>query len=102
MSAKEPKTNKEPFTGAYVVGLIITLALLLGVVIVGSGLPPAVSGFLVATALGLTVNPKYALWFLIAGVFAGAMGFLGADPQVAWGGFGLVLSQLLVWRLVKS
>ncbi len=83
------KPSKEPFPGAYFVGLFITLALLVGVVAVGAGLEPALSGFLVAALLGLTVNPRYALGFLCAGVLAAALGFAGNEPQVAWGGVGL-------------
>ena len=88
--AKE-KQSKEPFPGAYFIGLLITLALLIVVVAVGAGLPPAISGFLVALLLGLTVNPRYAPGFLGAGVFATLLGFAGHEPQVAWGGLGLVL-----------
>ncbi len=96
------KPSKEPFPGAYFVGLFITLALLVGVVAVGAGMAPALSGFLVAGLLGLTVNPKYALGFLCAGVLAAALGFAGNEPQVAWGGVGLGVSSLVVWRFVKS
>jgi hypothetical protein len=99
--AKE-KPNKEPFAGAYFLGLIITLALLVGVVAVGAGLSPAISGFLVSLLLGVTVNPKYAVGFLCAGVLAALLGFAGKEPQVAWGGVGLILSSLIVWRFVKS
>ncbi|MDX2007015.1 MAG: hypothetical protein SFU83_17395 [Meiothermus sp.] len=98
---KPEKTRKEPFPGAYVVGLVITLALLVGIVVVGAGLPPAVSGFLVALILGVTVNPKYALGFLSAGVLAALLGFAGSEPQVAWGGLGLIVSSLIVWRFIK-
>ncbi|RIH88833.1 hypothetical protein [Calidithermus roseus] len=101
MESKE-KASKEPFPGAYIVGLVITLALLIGVVLVGSSLSPATSGFLVALGLGLTVNPKYALWFLAAGVFCTLMGFAGSEPQIAWGGVGLILSQLVVKLFIKS
>lgn len=96
------KPNKEPFPGAYFLGLIITLALLVAVVAIGASLPPALSGFLVALLLGLTVNPKYALGFLSAGVLATLLGFAGQEPQVAWGGIGLILSSLVVWRFIKS
>ncbi|GEM82099.1 MULTISPECIES: hypothetical protein [Meiothermus] len=99
--AKE-KQSKEPFPGAYFVGLVITLVLLIVVVAVGAGLPPAISGFSVALLLGLTVNPKYALGFLSAGVLATLLGFAGSEPQVAWGGLGLILSSLVVWRFVKA
>jgi hypothetical protein len=101
MESKE-RVNKEPFPGAYLVGLVITLGLLIGVVLVGSSLPPAASGFGVALGLGLTVNPKYASWFLAAGVFCALMGFAGNEPQIAWGGVGLILSQLVVKRFIKS
>ncbi|GFP38292.1 hypothetical protein HKBW3S44_01973, partial [Candidatus Hakubella thermalkaliphila] len=37
------KPSKEPFPGAYFIGLMITLALLTVIVVVGAGLPPAVS-----------------------------------------------------------
>ncbi len=96
------KPNKEPFPGAYFLGLIITLGLLILVVAVGASLPPALSGFLVALLLGLTVNPKYAPGFLSAGVLATLLGFAGQEPQVAWGGIGLILSSLIVWRFIKS
>lgn len=96
------KPSKEPFPGAYFLGLVITLGLLIVVVAVGAGMPPATSGFLVALILGLTVNPKYALGFLSAGVLATLLGFAGQEPQVAWGGLGLVLSSLVVRRFIKS
>lgn len=96
------KHSKEPFPGAYFVGLAVTLGLLIVVVAVGAGMPPATSGFLVALLLGLTVNPKYALGFLSAGVLATLLGFAGQEPQVAWGGLGLVLSSLMVRRFIKS
>lgn len=99
--AKE-KPSKEPFPGAYFIGLVITLALLIAVVAVGAGLPPALSGFLVALLLGLTVNPRYALGFLSAGVFSALLGFAGSEPQVAWGGVGLIIASLLVWRFIKT
>jgi len=99
--AKE-KPSKEPFPGAYFVGLAITLGLLIVVVAVGAGMPPALSGFLVALLLGLTVNPKYALGFLSVGVLAALLGFAGNEPQVAWGGLGLILASLVVRRFVKS
>jgi len=96
------KNSKEPFPGAYFVGLAITLGLLILVVAAGAGMPPAISGFLVALLLGLTVNPKYALGFLSAGVLAALMGFAGQEPQVAWGGLGLILSSLIVRRFIKA
>lgn len=99
--AKE-KPNKEPFPGAYFVGLMITLALLIVLVAFGAGLPAAISGFLVSVLLGLTVNPKYALGFLVAGVLATVLGFAGSEPQVAWGGIGLILSSLVVWCFIKA
>lgn len=101
MESKE-KAIKEPFPGAYVVGLVITLGLLIGMVVIGAGLPPAISGFVVALLLGLTVNPKYALGFLIAAIVSIVLGFAGNEPQVAWGGIGLLLASLVVWRFVKS
>ncbi|RIH81155.1 hypothetical protein Mlute_02883 [Meiothermus luteus] len=102
MEKSKEKPSKEPFPGAYFIGLVITLGLLVLVVAVGAGLSPALSGFLVALMLGLTVNPKYALGFLSAGVFSALMGFAGNEPQVAWGGLGLILASLVVWRWVKS
>jgi hypothetical protein len=96
------KPSKEPFPGAYFIGLMITLALLTVIVVVGAGLPPAVSGFSVALLLGLTVNPRYAMGFFSAGVFAALLGFAGSEPQVAWGGLGLILASLIVWRYIKS
>ena len=99
---EKEKSIKEPFPGAYVVGLVITLGLLVGMVVVGAGLPPAISGFIVALLLGLTVNPRYALGFLIASIVSIALGFAGNEPQVAWGGVGLLVASLVVWRFVKS
>lgn len=97
----ESRPNREPFPGAYWVGLLITLGLLLLVVVVGSTLDPALAGLLVALALGLTVNPIYARWFLPAGMACAVLGFLGSDFQVAWGGIGLIASQLIVLRWGK-
>lgn len=102
MAASKEKPNKEPFAGAYVVGLVITLALLVAMVAFGAGLPSAISGFGVALLLGLTVNPKYALGFLAAGVLSAVLGFAGSEPQVAWGGLGLIISSLIVWRFIKA
>lgn len=97
----QPKPNREPFPGAYWVGLLITLGLLLLVVLIGSTLDPGLAGLLVALALGVTVNPIYARWFLLAGLACAVLGFLGSDPQVAWGGVGLIASQLVVMRWGK-
>ncbi|WP_243027744.1 hypothetical protein [Thermus albus] len=91
---------KEPFPGAYYLAGAITIALMLLFLALGATLPPGIAGFIVAFVLGLTVNPKYVPFFLIAGMFSAAMGFLGHEPQVAWGGVALVLSQLLVKRFV--
>ncbi|WP_038057804.1 hypothetical protein [Thermus amyloliquefaciens] len=94
-----PRKPKEPFPGAYYLAGAITLTLMLFFLILGATLPAGVAGFLVAFVLGLTVNPKYVPFFLVAGVFSAAMGFLGQEPQVAWGGVALALSQVLVKRL---
>jgi len=96
------KRRKEPFPGAYYLAGAITLALMLLFLVLGANLPPGVAGFLVAFVLGLTVSPRYAPFFLLAGVFSAAMGFLGREPQVAWGGLALALSSLLVIRFVKD
>ena len=96
------KKRKEPFPGAYYLAGAITIGLMLFFLYLGASLPPGVAGFLVAFVLGLTVNPRYVPFFLVAGMFSAAMGFLGREPQVAWGGVALVLSQLLVARLVKD
>ncbi|WP_022798477.1 hypothetical protein [Thermus islandicus] len=96
------KRRKEPFPGAYYLAGAITIALMLLFLALGANLPPGVAGFLVAFVLGLTVNPRYAPFFLLAGVFSAAMGFLGREPQVAWGGVALALSSLLVVRFVKD
>ncbi|MFN3368526.1 MAG: hypothetical protein ACK4G4_00145 [Thermus sp.] len=93
-----PKKPKEPFPGAYYLAGAITIALMLFFMVLGATLPPGIAGFLVAFVLGLTVNPKYVPFFLAAGVFSAAMGFLGQEPQVAWGGVALALSQVLVKR----
>ncbi len=91
---------KEPFPGAYYLAGAITIALMLLFLALGATWPPGIAGFIVAFVLGLTVNPKYVPFFLVAGMFSAAMGFLGQEPQVAWGGVALVLSQLLVRRFV--
>jgi hypothetical protein len=96
------KKRKEPFPGAYYLAGAITIGLMLFFLYLGASLPPGVAGFLVALVLGLTVNPRYVPFFLVAGVFSAAMGFLGREPQVAWGGVGLFLSQLLVARFVRG
>ncbi len=96
MERSRPK--KEPFPGAYYLGLLITLGLMLLFMALGASLPPGWAGFLVALVLGLTVNPRYAKAFLLAGLFSALMGFLGREPQVAWGGVGLVLAQALLLR----
>ncbi|AEB12231.1 hypothetical protein [Marinithermus hydrothermalis] len=93
--------KREPFPGAYTAGLLITVSLLVLLVVVGSALPPAAAGFLIASLLGLTVNPKYAPLFLIAGVVSSALGFAGQEPLVAWGGVGLALASGVVWRWVR-
>lgn len=93
---EKPKQAKEPFPGAYYVGAAITFALLLAVVVVGSSAEPGLAGFVVAFGLGLTVNPQYSPYFYLAGVFSLLFGFAGGEPQVAWGGVGLVLSQAAV------
>ncbi|WP_337843989.1 hypothetical protein [Thermus sp.] len=100
--AERTKRRKEPFPGAYYLAGAITLALMLLFIALGASLPPGVAGFLVAFVLGLTVSPKYAKAFLLAGVFSAAMGFLDREPQVAWGGVALVLAELLVLRFVRS
>ncbi|TBH20227.1 hypothetical protein [Thermus thermamylovorans] len=94
------KRRKEPFPGAYYLAGAITLFLMLLFLALGASLPSGVAGFLVAFVLGLTVNPRYVPFFLVAGVFAAVMGFLGREPQVAWGGVALALSQVLVRRFV--
>ncbi|WP_347240800.1 hypothetical protein [Thermus sp.] len=102
MAERARKKVPEPFPGAYYVAGAITLALMLLFLALGASLPPGVAGFLVAFVLGLTVSPKYVPYFLVAGAFSAVMGFLGREPQVAWGGVALFLSQLLVARLVKE
>jgi len=96
------KKVPEPFPGAYYLAGAITVALMLLFLALGASLPPGVAGFLVAFVLGLTVSPRYVPFFLLAGVFSAVMGFLGREPQVAWGGVALVLSQLVVRRFVKD
>ncbi|MFD3005695.1 hypothetical protein [Thermus tengchongensis] len=97
-----PKKPKEPFPGAYYLAGAITLALMLLFMVLGATLPPGAAGFLVAFVLGLTVNPKYVPFFFVAGVFSAVMGFWGQEPQVAWGGVALALSQVLVKRLNRT
>ncbi|WP_038045637.1 hypothetical protein [Thermus caliditerrae] len=96
------KKPKEPFPGAYYLAGAITLALMLLFMALGASLPPGVAGFVVAFVLGLTVSPRYVPFFLAAGVFSAVLGFLGREPQVAWGGVALALSQLLVGRFVRG
>jgi len=92
----EAKRTREPFPGAYFLGLFITLLVMYLVLAVGSSLPPGVAGFFVAFMLGLTVNPKYAPLFLLIGAVSVPLGFLAEEPQVAWGGVGLVLAEVLL------
>jgi hypothetical protein len=97
----EKRNVKEPFPGAYWLGLIITVALLILMVYLGTTLGPGPSGFIVAFALGLTVSRRYAPWFLAAGIFSAILGFLGHDPQPAWGGVGLTLASFVAWRWIR-
>jgi len=87
---------REPFPGAYVLGLVITLFAMYVVLAVGSSLPPGVAGFFVAFLLGLTVNPKYIPYFLAIGLVSIPLGFAAQEEQVAWGGVGLTLAELLL------
>ncbi|MDM7324974.1 MAG: hypothetical protein P3W93_008375 [Thermus sp.] len=96
------KKPKEPFPGAYYLAGAITITLMLLFMAIGATLPPGVAGFIVAFTLGLTVNPKYVPFFLTAGIFSTALGLLGREPQVAWGGVALVLSQILVKRFIRT
>jgi hypothetical protein len=100
--AKDAKKRKEPFPGAYYLAGAITIGLMLLFLVLGASLPPGVAGFLVAFVLGLTASPKYVPLLLFAAIFSALMGFLGREPQVAWGGVGLLLSQLVVARFVKA
>ncbi|HGY09396.1 MAG TPA: hypothetical protein ENK37_04990 [Oceanithermus profundus] len=93
----DKSAKREPFPGAYYVGLIITLALLLLMIVIASALPPGPAGAFFAFVLGLTVNPKYAPAFATAGLIAAVLGFAGREPMVAWGGVALVLAQALVY-----
>ncbi len=97
----EQKRLREPFPGAYFAGLTITLLLLYLVLAVGSSLPPGMAGFGVAFLLGLTVNPRYAPYFLAIGLLSIPLGFAADEPQVAWGGVGLTLSELLILGLTR-
>ncbi len=92
----ETKRVKEPFPGAYFLGLAITLLLLYLVLAVGSSLPPAVAGFGVAFLLGITVNPRYAPYFLAVGLASIPLGFAAGELQVGWGGVGLALAELIL------
>ena len=98
------KRVPEPFPGAYFVGLVITLLVLYLVLAVGSSLPPGAAGFLVAFLLGTTVNPRYAKVFLVIGLLSVPLGILGREPQVAWGGVGLTLAEVLLiyWTRRRS
>ncbi len=98
----ETKRVKEPFPGAYFLGLAITLLLLYLVLAVGSSLPPGLAGFGVAFLLGLTVNPKYAPYFLAVGLVSVPLGFAADEAQVAWGGVGLSLAELLLLLWARS
>jgi hypothetical protein len=93
----DKSARKEPFPGAYYVGLAITLALLLLMIVVASALPPGPAGAFFAFVLGLTVNPKYAPWFALVGLVGAVLGFAGDEPMVAWGGVALVLAQAVVF-----
>ncbi len=92
----ESKRVREPFPGAYFLGLAITLFAMYVVLAIGSSLPPGVAGFLVAFLLGLTVNPKYAPYFLLIGLISIPLGFAAQEEQVGWGGVGLTLAELLL------
>ncbi len=92
----ESKRVREPFPGAYFLGLAITLLVMYLVLAVGSSLPPGPAGFLVAFLLGLTVNPKYAPYFLIIGLISIPLGFAAGEAQVGWGGVGLTLAEILL------
>ncbi len=90
----EAKRSREPFPGAYYVGLAITLVVLYFTVALASGMPPGLGGFFVALFLGLTVNPRYAVIFLVIGLVSVILGALGQESEVAWGGVGLALAQV--------
>ncbi len=92
----ETRSRKEPFSGAYYVGLAITLALLLLMIVIASALPPGPAGAFFTFVLGLTVNPKYAPWFALVGAFGAVLGFAANEPMVAWGGVALVVAELIV------
>jgi len=92
----ERSASKEPFPGAYYAGLFITLAVLLFMIVVASALPPGPAGAFFTFLLGLTVSPKYAPYFAVAGALAAVMGFAGREPMVAWGGVALVVAELIV------
>lgn len=98
----ETKRIKEPFPGAYFLGLAITLLLLYLVLAVGSSLPPGLAGFGVAFFLGLTVNPRYIPFFLVVGLLSIPLGFAADEPQVAWGGVGLSLAELLLFLWTRN
>ncbi len=93
----ETNTRKEPFPGAYYVGLVITLALLLFMIVIASSLPPGPAGAFFAFLLGLTVNPRYAPWFALAGLLGALLGFWGREPMVAWGGVALMVAEAIVY-----
>lgn len=93
----EASTRKEPFPGAYYVGLLITLTVLLVMIVIASALPPGPAGAFFAFLLGITVNPKYAPWFALVGLLGAVLGFAADEPMVAWGGTALVVSQAIVY-----
>ncbi|WP_457638128.1 hypothetical protein [Oceanithermus sp.] len=95
--SSDANARKEPFPGAYYLGLIITVSVLMLLVVITSALPPGAAGATFAFFLGLTVSPRYVPWFALLGVFAAFMGFAGREPMVAWGGIGLVVSQAVVY-----
>ena len=99
----ESKRVREPFPGANALGLILTLIAMYIVLAVGASLPPGAAGFLVAFLLGLTVNPKYAPYFLVVGLVSIPLGFAAQEEQVGWGGVGLTLAELLLlyWHRSK-
>ena len=89
-----PKRRKEPFPGAYFLGLALTILALYLVLLVTSALPPFWAGAVGAFLLGLTANPRYAVIFLIIGLASILLGYLAKEPMVAGGGLGLSLAEL--------
>jgi len=96
-----PKRRKEPFPGAYFLGLVLTLFALYLVLLLASALPPFWAGAVGAFLLGLTANPRYAAIFLVIALVSVGLGYLAEEPMVTGGGLGLSVAELLLLAFVR-